>query len=559
MIHHCVDPVALALTAPGAPFETRPGSRGDVFATMPHTLPGLYRDSRRHGPKRMLQTDATAYTYDEMFARAARMARVLVDEFGVKPGDYVAMATLASADWMAAFIAVTSVGAAAAMINTRCAAEEMVHAIGQVGATLVIADRERATALLGDPAAAGWRMILDGASELARAGDRVLADLLVGADVPFAPVDRAPEDPAIVLFTSGTTGYPKAARIDHGALAHAVGLAGLAGAMQDRRYAEESGRTVPADRGSANAATVIAGPVFHVAGIIPFLRGMYFGAPMFILGKWNAEVALDMMEREPMSRMGFVPTMLSDMLASPNVGPHNLGKVMVLSSGASTLDVGLVERVKAAVPDVMIANTYGQTETCAWVSTICGRDYLEHPTSIGYVMPTIEVRIIRDDGTDAGPHEHGEICMRGANAMHGYIGNPGATAETLRDGWLRTGDNGWFDEGERLYLADRRKNMVISGGENVYCAEVERVLGEHPSVAEVIAYGRPDERLGERIAATVVPRAGQTADPDEIRAYARTRLAGYKVPRDIAVRHEPLHRTPTQKIDRGRFLRELDA
>lgn len=559
MIHRCIDPVALALTAPGAPFETVASPRGDLFRNFPDTLSGVYRHAMAFGPRRMLQTDTASFSYDDIFARAGRLARALAGEFGVRPGDYVAMAMLNGPDWMASFIAVTAAGAAAVMVNTRCAPEEMVHAIGQTGATLLIADRERATVLRGQSDALEWRMILAGAPDLVRAySDADLMLILDGGDAVLDPVARDPGDPAIVLFTSGTTGHPKAVRIDHGAISHVVAIAGLAGAIQDRRFAMETGREVPVDRGSAGSATVIAGPVFHFSGIMPFLRGMYFGAPMFVLSKWNAEVALELMEREPLTRLGFVPTMLSDMLASPKSGPHNLGTVMVLSSGSATLDLTLVDRVKAAVPSVMIANTYGQTESCAWISTICGQDYLEHPSSIGYVMPTVEVRIVRDDGGEAGVEEHGEIWMRGAGMMHGYIGNPDATADTIRDGWLRTGDNGWFDAGERLYLADRRKNMVISGGENIYCAEVERVLGEHPDVAEVIAYGRPDDRLGERIAATVVPRPGRTVDVEALRQYARGRLAGYKVPRDIAVRAVPLPRTPTQKVDRGGFLRDLE-
>lgn len=559
MIYRCIDPVALALTAPGEMFETIAGPRGEMFRNVPHSLSGIYRAGQSHGARRMLQTEQQSYSYDAIFALAGRLARVFADDFGVTRGDYVAMAMTSGVEWIACFMAVHAVGAAAVMVNTRCAPEEMVHAISQVKARLVIADADRAAALQAEPASADWRMIVSGApSRIRDARDRDLADLLAnGPDSPFDPVERAPDDAAIVLFTSGTTGRPKAVRLDDGAMAHVVGIAGLVGAIQDRRFAMEFGREIPVERGSAKAATIIAAPVFHFSGIMPFLRGLYYGAPLFVFSRWNAEVALDLMEREPLTRLGFVPTMLSDMLASPKVGPHNLGTLMVLSNGAAALDLKLVERMRDVVPTVMVSNTYGQTESAAWISSICGSDYIEHPESVGYVLPTVEVRILRDDGSDAAIGEHGEICMRGIGMMRCYIGDDQATAETITNGWLRTGDNGWIDADGRLYLADRRKNMVISGGENIYCAEVERVLGEHPMVAEVVAYGRPDERLGERIAATVVPRHAQLIDIDELRGYARSRLAGYKVPRDIAVRVTPLPRTPTMKIDRGTFLREM--
>ncbi len=560
MIHRCVDPVALALTAPGQPFEIVAEPEGERFRHIPRTLTGIYRHGRAHGDRRMLQTEQATYSYAEIFALADRVARALVDRFGVRPGDPIGMAMPAGLEWMACFIAVHAVGATTVMLNTRCAPEEMAHAIGQAGSTLIFADADRAAALRTEPASAAWRLIVSGGTDALREGsDHDVADILSDAsDLPFEPVERAPGDAAIIMFTSGTTGRPKAVRLDDQAIAHMVGISGVAGAMQDRRFAMEFGREIPPERASASCATIIVGPVFHTSGITPFLRGLYFGAPLFIFSKWNAEVALDLMEREPVTRLGFVPTMLSDMLASPRVGPHNLGSVMVLSSGAAALDLKLVERLRAIAPDVMIANSYGQTESVGWISTICGEDYISHSESIGYVLPSIEVRIVRDDGSDADIGQHGEIRMRGLGMMRCYVGDPAATAETLAGGWLHTGDNGWIDADGRLFLADRRKNMIISGGENVYCAEVERVLGEHPSIAEVIAYGRPDERFGERVAATVVPRAGQSIDVDQLRSYARTRLAGYKVPRDIAVRAVPLPRTPTMKVDRGTFLRQLE-
>jgi acyl-CoA synthetase (AMP-forming)/AMP-acid ligase II len=558
MIHRCVDPVALELTGPGRPFEVVPDEGGDRFLHIPRTLTGIYARGREHGERRMLQTEQASYSYREIYALADRVAFALAHRFGVRRGDRIGMAMPAGLDWMVCFIAVHAVGACAVMINTRCAPDEMAHAIGLTGPTLLFADADRAAALRTVPAAAQWRMIVADGGDTLRAGqDTDLAELLAEPAPAWQPVERDPDDACIVLFTSGTTGRPKAVRLDDRAIAHMVGMAGMAGAMQDRRFELETGRKIPPERASAQCATIIAAPVFHCSGITPSLRGLYYGATLFVFAKWNAEVALDLMSREPVTRLGFVPTMLSDMLASPRVGPDNLGTVMVLSNGAAALDLKLVERMRAVAPDVMVTNTYGQTESVGWISSICGADYIAHPESIGYVLPTVEVRIVRDDGEDAAIGEHGEIRMRGLGMMRCYLGDDQATAETLAGGWLHTGDNGWIDAEGRLFLADRRKNMIISGGENVYCAEVERVLGEHPAVAEVIAYGEPDERFGERVAATVVPRSGATVDTDELRAFARTKLAGYKVPRNIAIRTTALPRTPTMKVDRGNFLRQL--
>ncbi|RVT93236.1 class I adenylate-forming enzyme family protein [Sphingomonas crocodyli] len=548
MIHRCIDPVALALTAPDGPFALIDTPHGPRFRDHPHTITGVLQTAQAHGSRRMVEAAGQTHSYDDVFARAGRIAHALREDYHVQPGDYVALLMTAGVDWMASFIAVIATGGAAVLVNTRCVAEEMAHAIAKVGARILIADPERTAIIRAEADAAGWRIV----------EQADLAAMAAGPDHALAWGLRGEADPAVVLFTSGTTGFPKAVRIDHGAMAHVVALAGMAGEMQDRRFTMESGRAVAPERGSACSATVIASPMFHFSGVMPFLRGAYFGAPLFVLPKWDVETAYDLMEREPLTRLAFVPTMLTDLMASPRAGPDNLGAIMVLSNGAASLDLRTVERLRVAMPDVMVANTYGQTESAAWISTICGADYLAHPDSVGYVLPSVELRIVRDaDGQDAAPGEHGEICVRGPHMMNSYVGDPAATAETIRDGWLRTGDNGWVDADGRLYLADRRKNMIISGGENVYCAEVERVLGDHPAVAEVIAYGRPDDRLGERVEATVVLRTA--ADPEDLRTYARTRLAGYKVPKMIHLRDLPLPRTPTMKIDRGTFRRDLET
>jgi acyl-CoA synthetase (AMP-forming)/AMP-acid ligase II len=561
MIYVCEDAEALALTAPGAPFETEgPGAAGR-FRHHPHRLADLYRAVCGRGAQRLAEVDGRTYSHEALFGRAARLGAVLVRDFGLQPGDPVGLAMTAGMEWMAAFVAVTAAGGVAVLVNTRGAADEMAHALGVLGCRLAIADGERAGRLLGHPGAAGLTLLVAGAAGLVRPGrDRDLGTILEEGDAPpFRPVDRDPGDAAIVLFTSGTTGRPKAVRIDQGALCHSVVLSGLVSAWQDRRYEAEFGRAVPLERSTAKGATLISAPVFHFSGVMPFLRGLYFGAPLFVMTRWNADASFDLMEREAVTRLGFVPTMLRDMLDSPRASAANLGQLLVLSNGAASLDTRLVERLHARFPTVMLANTYGQTESSGWGTSICGRDYLEHPRSAGYALPTVRLRILGADGRDVAPGQHGEVCLQSPALMREYVGDPAATAATLQGGWLRTGDIGWVDDDGRLQIADRLKNMVITGGENVYCAEVERVLGEHDAVAEVVAYGLPDDRLGEVVGATVVLKPGAAADADTLLAHARGLLAGYKVPRVLRLQQEPLPRTATMKIDRGRLLAERRA
>jgi acyl-CoA synthetase (AMP-forming)/AMP-acid ligase II len=275
-----------------------------------------------------------------------------------------------------------------------------------------------------------------------------------------------------------------------------------------------------------------------------------------IPGKWNPEVAIDMIENIGMTRLSFVPAMVFDIFKSPRATPELLDRINNMANGAAPLDLEIVSQIKARMPKALISNSYGQTEGAAWTCSISGNIYLEHPTSCGWPVPTVDVQLRRDDGTEADIGEPGELWMRSPGVMEGYWANPEATAETIVDGWLATGDIATVDEDGIYTIVDRKKNMVISGGENIYCAEIERVVSAHPAVHEVIAYGLPDSRLGEIVAVDCVVDEGAHVDGDAIKAHAKAHLAIYKVPRVVNFRHEALPRTASGKVDRGTILRD---
>jgi long-chain acyl-CoA synthetase len=228
-----------------------------------------------------------------------------------------------------------------------------------------------------------------------------------------------------------------------------------------------------------------------------------------------------------------------------------------MANGAAPLDMKLVDEIKARMPGCQLSNGYGQTESTAWTCGISGDVYLEHPAACGWAAPTIKVQLRRDDGSEPAIGEPGELFVSSALVMNGYVNDPEATAEVLKDGWLASGDVATVNEAGIFTIVDRKKNMVISGGENIYCAEVERVLSTCPGVREAIAYGLPDERLNERLAATLVvgPDAGLTEDA--VKAHCRAHLAIYKVPREVRFITEALPRTASGKVDRGKFLKAL--
>lgn len=555
------DPLVDRLLGPGKAWELETidvgGYPRQVFKGTPHNLAGLFRQAMRYPDRLMVVQGDVRITYAEGFARAAALAKALRERFGVTRGTAVAVVTANRAEWIIATLAITAVGGVAALVNSRGVAEEMLRAIEKVGCTLAILDAERDAVICAERADPAWPRIVIGQPAMPlRAGrDADFAEL--SAPMPglaFDPLETARTDGAIILFTSGTTGFPKGALLSHGALSQSVQVATLMGTLQDIRYEEESGETLPEHQRAMTTPAVILGPMFHLSGIMPILRALSLGTTIHIMGKWNADIAFDMIEHVGMTRLSFVPAMLFDMFSNPRATPQLLSQVRYMVNGAAPLNLQLVEQIKAKMPNCQLANGYGQTEATAWTCGISGNIYLEHPAACGFAAPGIEVQLRRDDGTEPDIGEPGELWIYGALLMNEYVNDPEATAETLQDGWLASGDIATVNEQGIFSIVDRKKNMVISAGENIYCAEIERVLGGMPGIRESIAFGLPDARLGERLAVTVVTDGTAPVSPDDVKAYCRLHLAIYKVPRDVFVRSEPLERTASGKVDRGKFL-----
>jgi acyl-CoA synthetase (AMP-forming)/AMP-acid ligase II len=558
------DPLVERLIGPGKPFELVNedvgGYRHEVFKGASRNLAGLYRRGMTFGDRMMVAHGDTSITYADAFARAAGLAKELHARYGVTKGTTVAVVTANRPEWIVSLLAITALGGIAALVNSRGAAEEMLRAIEKVGCTLAILDAERDDVIstaVPDPI---WPRIVIGEPKVPlRSNDADFAELSApqpGSD--FVPAEMQPTDGAIILFTSGTTGFPKGALLSHGALAHSVSVATFMGTLQDIRYEEESGETLPENRRAMATPAVILGPMFHLSGIMPILRAISVGTTIHIMGKWSADVAFDMIEHVGMTRLSFVPAMLFDMFRSPRATPEMLANVRYMVNGAAPLNLELVEQIKARMPHCQLANGYGQTEATAWTCGISGDIYLEHPAACGWAAPSVRIELRRDDGSVVtGLGEPGELWIYSPMLMNEYVGDAEATAETLQAGWLASGDIATVDANGIYTIVDRKKNMVISGGENIYCAEVERVVGDHPAVREVIAYGLPDARLGERVAVTAVLEPGREVSGDEIKAFSKQRLAIYKVPRDVFLTRAALPRTASGKVDRGTFLKAL--
>ena len=558
------DPLAERMIGPGKAWELEEvmvrGRPHQVFKGMPRNLAGIFRRSMDFAERQMIAHQGTSFTYAEGFARAAALGRALRDDFGVKPGTRVAVIAANSPEWILSLIAVTSIGGVASLVHSRGAAEEMLLAIERVGCEVVIVDAVRddiLSAARPDPA---WpRVVIGDARQPLRPGrDADFAALTTPVpSLAFDPVDIHPDEGAVILFTSGTTGFPKGALLSHGALAASIAVATFMGVLYDTRYEEESGEKLPDHQRAMATPAVILGPMFHLGGIMPSLRALSLGTTLHIMGKWNADIAFDMIETVGMTRLNFVPAMLFDMFASPRATPELLAQVRYMANGAAPLDLALVEQIKQRMPHCQLSNGYGQTEGTAWTCGISGNVYLEHPAACGWAAPSVQVQLRRDDGSEADVGEPGELWYSSPMLMNEYVGDPKATGEALVDGWLASGDIATVDERGIFTIVDRKKNMIISGGENIYCAEVERVLASYPGVREAIAYGLPDPRMGEKLAATLVVAADANVSDEGVKAHCREHLAIYKVPREVTLTPEPLPRTASGKVDRGTFLKKI--
>ncbi|QGP80363.1 class I adenylate-forming enzyme family protein [Sphingobium sp. CAP-1] len=532
-----IDPIFAAVTAPGTPFEIGEQDGLRIFVNAPADINQLVERARRFGDRTLVvdfdgPEGERRLTYAAMFAWRDRVAGHLA----IRRGDRVAICMRNRVEWMVAFLAVVRAGGVAVLLNSRGSPDELVGMIAEVTPALVLADGDRAA--------------------LIRAGgfDGRLIDLTVpleGAGEPLGAVEPAePGDPCAILFTSGTTGRVKGAVLSHRSLI--TGLLGtqLTGMMVLHNMARE--HAVPVDvlmQQVPPQAMLLVYPLFHISGLgSGFLAPLLSGAKIVIMRRWSAEEAVRLIEREKVTQLSTVPTMLWDMVHNARLAEADLSSLRNIGSGGQALPLNLLEEVHGLCPHAHLGTGYGMTETSGAIAQAVGADFLRNRASAGRILPLVDARIETPEGGMCGPHESGEILVRSAMVMNGYWNQPEETAKAFAGGgWLRTGDIGYQDDEGFLFIVDRAKDMVISGGENIYCAEVERVISELPQVAECATFGIPDDRLGELLVAVV---HAEGLDEQAIVDWVAGRLARYKAPAHVAFSPGPLPRNDAQKINK---------
>ncbi len=538
------------VTAPGQPYEVIEqvvdGHRFRVFKNAPANLRELYRSSLEHGRKDFYIYRGERYTFAETWGHAARVAqRLLV--VGVQPGDRIGIAARNYPEWLFAFMGITSIGAVAVTMNAWWSAEELAYGIDDSGLKLLFADAERLERVLPLQASRDLTLIAIRADAIAAEHPSVLTwqQFLGAADDTMPEPAIAPDANATILYTSGSTAHPKGVLATHRSIIHAV-MGWECGGAIALHMAPELAEPTP----ESPPSMILTVPLFHVSGLnVQFMSSFRSGRKLVGMYKWDPEESLRLIEAERITQFNGVPTMAWEMVQSPNFHKYDTRSLKSMGGGGAAMapehSRQIAKELKFGVP----GTGYGMTETNGLGTSISGADLLERGRSCGRpIPPMVDVKIVGPIGATMPRGQTGEIWIRGAMNFRGYWNKPDATRETLKDGWVCSGDIGHMDDEDYVFITDRAKDMVIRGGENVGCQEVEAVIHDHPSVSECAVFGVPDERLGESIATVVMVKPGRLLRADDVRAHVASRLARFKVPEHVWVRTEQLPRIASGKI-----------
>jgi long-chain acyl-CoA synthetase len=550
------DDAVAQLTQPGQPFALDTVEIGGVsyrnYAAMPANLGAYFQVMRKHADKDFAVYLDERYTFGQGYQHAAEFATALVQRFGVGRGDRVAILSRNNPQWMMSFIGATSVGAVAVPMNGWWTTEELDYGFADSGAKIVVADRARVERLLPIAAKYDLQIIaIDDCSDLDIPGVS-FADLLqqyAGAAMP--EVEVAADDPASIMYTSGSTGHPKGALSSHRGILSALYSWMLMGVA-----------TKVAEGGSGGEekfapAALITIPLFHCTGShSAFMLSLVVGRKMVIMHKWDAQEALRLIEQERITWFNGVPTMSAELQAAAETTERDVSSLTEIMAGGAARPPDQVGKIVSTFKKSSAGIGYGLTETNALGAVNAGAFYMANPNSTGRVVPAVtDFRIEGESGQELPLGERGELCIKSPANILCYWNKPEATAEAFVNGWFHTGDVAYMDEEGFVYIVDRIKEIIIRGGENISCIEVEAAIYRHPAVFEAAVFGLPDERLGEIVGAAIVLHEGAEMTSQDLHDFLAEHLASFKIPVHTWFRAEPLPRIASGKI----FKRQLKA
>ena len=554
-----IDAAVARLTGPEGPLPVRPvvidGRELPAIAAAPPNLPAYFAHfCAEHADKIFLVAGEERLSFAEVHAAARRVAGALVAGWGVERGDRVGIAARNAPAWIVSYMGILMAGGVATLLNGWWQGGELADGVADTGTRLVIADPQRAERLAGLP---GLDVIT---LDVARPLNEALAPVFARrGDETTALPDLGPDDLATILFTSGSTGKSKGAVSDHRAVVQGT----FTYLMQTLSMLDVMTRRGDPPAADIQPATLLNVPLFHVTAEVPvMLQSFAMGRKLVLMPRWDAKEAMRLMEAERVTYFVGVPLMSYEILVHPDRGSFDLTTVRDFAAGGAPRPVEHVRRLDAEMGGARPLLGYGLTETNAVGCGNVGESYLAKPDSTGRPFaPMVEVAILDDAGTHRPAGARGEVAIRSAANFRGYWNDPEATAAAITDdGFFRTGDLGILDDEDYLFIVDRKKDIIIRGGENIACQEVEAALYEHPEVAECAVFGLPDPRLGEVPGAVVHLADGSSLDEEGLAEFLSDRLAAFKRPARVWFSAEPLPRLGTEKIDKvtlRRRYREL--
>ena len=522
------------LTGPGGEFEIVEaevlGNRLRVYKNAPPSVREVWLSTLQFPERDYLVYQDERWTYADAHRDVASAAAWMFDQ-GVKPGDRVAIAMRNYPEWMLLYWACVSVGIAVVGMNAWWTPEEMEYALKDSEPKILFADSERLERVLAISGAADKMKIVGVRAPDAPSPVIQWSDVLAhGGALPDVSVD--PDADACIFYTSGTTGFPKGAQLTHrGCVSNLLNMA-FAGASTQLATARATGEMPPEE--APVPVGLITTPLFHVtANNCAAYLITAAGGKIVLMYRWDAGEALKLVETEKVTAMSGVPIMARELINHPDFEKTDTSSLATLGGGGAQLPPDLVQKIDSTVATARPNTGYGMTETCGIITSVAADFFIDKPDSAGPAMPNFEAKCVNDLGETVAQGEVGELWVCCSSVIKGYINRPEATAESITDGWLHTGDIARIDEHGFIFIVDRKKDMVLRGGENVYCAEVEAAIYRHPSVAECSVFGVPDDRLGEEVGVAVVLKPGEDLAAVTLREHCAGIMAKHKVPRYV--------------------------
>ena len=533
--------------------KTIRGNEYNVFVNVPQNLYEYFQFALIHGEWEFLAYEDESYKYQEVLNNAAGLAHILVDQYGLKKGDAVAFSMRNYPEWIYSYMAVTSIGCVAVPLNSWWQGEELDYGITHSEAKVFIGDDERLQRLEGLVENTPRISVRCQTNDFT---NTVAFEELVKPKESFPQVEIDPEDDASIMYTSGSTGYPKGVVTTHRSIINTPVAWAFLATMASQLESDGGETFVQAE----SPCTLAAVPLFHVTGSHSnFLLSLVSATRIVLMYKWDPLKAIQLIEKYRVTSFSGVPTMTQDIITASEANPDtDVSSLVSLGGGGAARPPEQIKSQEKNHPTKIAGVGYGLTETNAAGTNASGKLLYDKPDTAGFPTPLIhELKIIDEEGKEVSTGETGEVCIKSASNFRCYLKNEEATTEALdAKGWFRSGDVGCLDEDGFLYIKDRIKDIVIRGGENRACLEIEAILSEHPSILEASVFGVPDERLGENLATRIALKPGKTATETDISSFLEEKIAKFKIPSYIWFQEEELPRIASGKTAKKQMREE---